>query len=468
MVGADGVYMALQTIERTHARRLPAPPPPPPAAVTLDARIVLAGFGAGLAMVIGLWWVDTPPLLHGMGDWLTNAGRITGLIAGYVIVVQLLLMARVPILDRSIGTDRLARWHAIGGRYTINAVVAHALLITWGYAVSAHTDPVRQGVTLLRSYPDVLMATVGTLMLVGVGVASARSARKKLRYETWYAIHFYTYIAVALVFSHQFATGADFMHNLPARVLWGGMYVTVAALLVWYRFLAPVRLYLRHRLRVDAVQPEGPDVVSIHIRGAHLDELGALPGQFFRWRFLDRRGWWQSHPYSLSAPPRPDLLRITVKALGDHSAELSRLQPGTRVWAEGPYGAFTAHRASRPNVLLIAGGIGITPIRALFETIRTRGHLRLIYRVVTPEDAVLLEELQTIASHRRARLDVIVGDHRKKPDAMSATRLTALVPKLRSYDVYLCGPPGFVTATRHALLGAGVSAAAIHSEEFAF
>ena len=434
----------------------------------VDPRVVLAGIGAGLAMVVGLWWVDTPPLLHGMGDWLTNAGRITGLIAGYVIVVQLLLMARVPILERSIGADRLARWHAVGGRYTINVVVAHALLITWGYAVAAHTDPVHQGVTLLRSYPDVLMATVGTLMLVGVGVASARAARQKLRYETWYAIHFYTYIAVALAFSHQFATGADFMHNLPARVLWGGMYATVAALLLWFRFLMPVRVYLRHRMRVDSVASEGPGVVSVYIRGAHLDELGTLPGQFFRWRFLDRRGWWQSHPYSLSAPPRADLLRITVKSLGDHSSELSRLRPGTRVWAEGPYGAFTAHRSSRPNVLLIAGGIGITPIRALFETIRPRGHLRLIYRVMTHDDAVLLDELQTIAAHRRARLDLIAGDHREKPDAMSAARLTALVPKLRNYDVYLCGPPGFVVAVRRALLGAGVASAAIHTEEFAF
>jgi len=462
--------MALQTLDRQTSRACAAAaravPPATPSMV--DPRIVLAGIGAGLVMVVGLWWMDTPPLLHGMGDWLTNAGRITGLIAGYVIVVQLLLMARVPILERSIGADRLARWHAIGGRYTVNVVVAHALLITWGYAVAAHTDPVHQGVTLLRSYPDVLMATVATLMLVGVGVASARAARRKLRYETWYAIHFYTYIAVALAFSHQFATGADFMHNLEARVLWGSMYATVAALLLWFRFLAPVRVYLRHRMRVDAVVPEGPGVFSVYIRGAHLDELGTMPGQFFRWRFLDRRGWWQSHPYSLSAPARADVLRITVKALGDHTAEIAQLRPGTRVWAEGPYGAFTAHRSSRPNVLLVAGGIGITPIRTLFETIRPRGHLRLIYRVMTHEDAVLLDELQTIAAHRRARLDLVVGDHRDKPDAMSSARLAALVPKLRNYDVYLCGPPGFVTAVRHALLGAGVTPGAIHTEEFAF
>jgi predicted ferric reductase len=442
--------------------------PPDEILPVVDPRSVLVAIAVGLVLVIGLWWVDTPPHLHGMGDWLTNAGRITGLIAGYVIVVQLLLMARVPLLERSIGADRLARWHAIGGRYTINVVVAHALLITWGYSVTAHTGPVHQGVTLLRSYPDVLMATVATLMLIAVGVASARAARQKLKYETWYAIHFYTYVAIALAFSHQFATGADFMRNLPARVAWGGLYLVVAALVVRHRLLEPVRLFTRHRMRVDSVVKESPDVVSIYIRGAHLRELDAVAGQFFRWRFLTRNGWWQSHPFSLSAPPRADLLRITVKALGDHSGELASLKPGTRVWAEGPYGAFTHHRSQRPNVLLLAGGIGITPIRALFETMRPRGSLRLIYRVVSHDDAVLLDELEAIAAHRGARLDVIAGDHRDRPDALSPARLAALVPDLRHYDVYLCGPPGFVEAARRGLHGAGVKSGAIHTEEFAF
>src|SRR5436305_3845660 len=141
-------------------------------------------------------------------------------------------MARIPPLERGIGADRLARWHAMGGRYTVSLVVAHGLLILWGYAVTAHANVIREGATLLTSYPDVLAATVGGLLLVGVGVSSARAARQRLRYETWYYLHFYTYLAVALAFSHQFATGAEFMHNVGARVLWGGMYAGVAAAIV--------------------------------------------------------------------------------------------------------------------------------------------------------------------------------------------------------------------------------------------
>ena len=110
-------------------------------------------------------------------------------------------------------------------------------------------------------------------------------------------------------------------------------------------------------------------MVSVYIRGRHVDELAAEPGQFFRWRFLARGLWWAANPYSLSAPPRRDLLRVTVKIAGDHSAALGTLKPGTPVLAEGPYGSFTAARRRRHKVLLLAGGVGMTPLRALFESL---------------------------------------------------------------------------------------------------
>src|SRR5947209_11165744 len=300
----------------TPTRSGPAPATSPAPGAHPGAVLAVIVVGA-LASVL-LWWHNTPSI-SGLGDWLTNAGRVTGLLAGYGVVVLVALMARLPPLEDGIGADKLARWHAMGGRYTVSLVVAHGLLITWGYAVSAHTDVVSQTKTLLTSYPDVLMATVGGLLLLGIGVVSMRAARNRMRYETWYYLHFYTYLAVALAFSHQFSTGAEFMHNLAARVAWGGMYAAVAAAILWYRFVTPVRQALRHQLRIESVRHEAPDVVSVVVAGRHLDELRAEPGQFFRWRFLTRGMWWVSSPYSLSAPPRPDRLRITVKALGDHS-----------------------------------------------------------------------------------------------------------------------------------------------------
>jgi predicted ferric reductase len=438
-----------------------------PAPVRARPAAVLALIWAGAAATIVLWWHNTPPI-HGLGDWLTNAGRIAGLLAGYGVVVLVALMARLPPLERGIGADRLARWHSRGGRYTVSLVVAHGLLIVWGYAVTAHASVVSQTKTLLVSYPDVLAATVGGLLLVGVGISSARAARRRLHYETWYYLHLYTYLAVALAFSHQFATGAELMDNPWARVVWGALYAGVAAAIVWYRFVTPVRQAARHRMRVLSVHDEGPGVVSVVIGGHQLDQLWAESGQFFRWRFLCRGLWWVSSPYSLSAGPQPDRLRITVKALGEHSRALADLAPGTRVLAEGPYGAVTAAVRRRRKVLLIGGGIGIAPLRALFETIPADpGDLTLIYRASAAGDIVFRQELQQLARQRGANLRFVVGRRTEWGyDPLSAGSLRTNIPDLAEHDVYLCGPDGMTTAVAKALRSAGVRRRQIHHEAF--
>lgn len=267
---------------------------------------------AGAAGVLALWWSDTTSVI-GPAGWLTGAGRITGLMAGYACAVLLALMARMPLLDHTIGTDRLARWHAFGGRCTISLALAHTLLIIWGYSLSSHTQLVRQTSSLVLHYPDLLKGTAGFLLFLATGVLSARAARRRLSYETWHYLHFATYLAVFLTFGHQLSNGADFVGNRSAQAAWYALFLGVAALVAWFRFAVPVRRGVRHRLRVSAVHPEAPGVVSVHLTGEHLDELGGEPGQFLRWRFLTRGLWWTANPYSLSAPAHPRFLRITVK-----------------------------------------------------------------------------------------------------------------------------------------------------------
>ena len=434
-------------------------------------RLVLFVIAAGAAAVIGLWWQSTPAIMSmDTGDLLTAAGDAIGLLAAYGFVILVALMSRLPPLEKGIGTDRLARWHAMGGRYVITLVTGHVLLIIWGYAVTGHEKVTSETVSLVLTVPDVLMATVAWFLLLGVAAFSMRAARRRVRYETWYYAHLYTYMAIALAFSHQFALGPAFEDNLAARVAWSALYAVVAAALLWYRVIIPVRSALRHQFTVQSVRPEAPGIVSVLISGRGLDRLRAEPGQFFRWRFLTRELWWQSHPYSLSAMPQPDLMRITVKALGDHSGSLANLRPGTRIIAEGPYGAFTPALTGR-RVLFIAGGVGITPIRAMFAALpkRMSGGVTLLYRASHPRDVVFSRELNAIASDRRAALHYLIGSRDQLGyDPIDADHLQRTVPGLHRYEAYVCGPAGMTQAAVAALLAAGVPRRRIHQESFDF
>ncbi|MCX4593296.1 ferredoxin reductase family protein [Streptomyces sp. NBC_01549] len=427
---------------------------------------LLALLWAGAAAVVALWWYDTRSVV-GLAGWLTDAGRIAGLLCGYSCAVLVALMARVPLLERRIGSDRVARWHAMAGRYTVSLLVAHVTLILLGYAAQDGVGIVHETLSVVLDYPDMLKATTGMLILFAVGITSARAARRRISHEFWYYLHLLTYAAVFLAFFHQLSLGSDFVGDSAAQAAWYVLYLGTAALVVWFRLLAPVRLNRRHKLRVESVHREAPGVFSVVVCGERLGELGAEAGQFFRWRFLSDGMRWTSTPYSLSAPPRPDRMRITVKALGDHSAAVGLLRPGTRVWAEGPYGALTAERRTASKVLLIAGGVGITPLRALFESLPGGpGEVTLLYRARTTEDLALGAELEAIAQWRGARVLYAVNGADGTRPRFTAESLRASVPDLAGHDVYLCGPPAMARDLYGALRAAGVPNRRIHHESF--
>ncbi|WP_324788689.1 ferric reductase-like transmembrane domain-containing protein [Streptomyces sp. H51] len=429
------------------------------------AGVVLTLLWAGAAAVTALWWMDTGSVV-GAAGWLTGAGRIAGLLSGYACAVLVGLMARVPLLERRIGSDRVARWHAMAGRYTISLLVAHVVLILAGYAAQDHATLWHEALTVVLDYPEMLKTTAGTVILFAVGITSVRALRRRTSYEFWYYVHLLTYAAVFLAFSHQLVLGNDFNGHPVATAAWYALYLGVAALVLWYRVLGPVRLNLRHQLRVQSVHREAPGVYSVVMHGRRLDEMGAEAGQFFRWRFLGEGLGWTSTPYSLSAPPRRDVLRVTVKALGDHSAAIALLRPGTRVWAEGPYGAMTQDRQTSHKSLLIGAGVGITPLRALFETLP--GQVTLLYRARGAEDLALGGELEAIARWRGAKvLYALNGADGRRPD-LSARSLRSAFPDLAEHDVYICGPHGFALDVYEALKDAGVRDSRIHHESFEF
>jgi predicted ferric reductase len=423
---------------------------------------------ANAAVVVGLWWRQGGVSdVHDLAGLLTSLGRVTGLLGAFLALVELLLLARVPGLD-AVGLDRVRAWHRRNGTACLTLLLAHTVLITAGYALADDVPVTREAADLLTDYPGVLLATIALGLFVAVVATSMAAVRRRLGYRTWHAVHVGVYLAVALAFAHQLATGQEFQHQPVARAYWWALYAATLAALVAVRVVLPVARSLRHDLRVERVVEEAPGVVSVEIGGRRLDRLPVLSGHFLHWRFLARGHWWETHPFSLSAAPDGRRLRITVKHLGDYSARLASVRPGTRVIAEGPSGGFTSAARRHARVALIAGGVGITPIRALLEDMPGEpGEIAVIYRAAREDDVLFREELDELARRRGADLHYVLGDHRDGV-VLSPERLRALVPDIARRDVYVCGPRSMTEATRASLRGAGVPARHIVSEGFSW
>ncbi len=431
----------------------------------VDACAGLAGlgFGAVLAAVLA---GESRGSLAAPGGLLIAAGRFAGFTGAYLMLIMVLLVARLPWLERAAGQDQIVRWHRRISPWALGLIGGHVVLITLGYAQAAKSGWLHEWWVLAWSYPGMLAAIAGFGLLVLAGFTSYRIVRRRLRYETWWVIHLYLYLALSLAFAHQIVTGVSFIGHPLVRALWIVAWAATAGLVVIFRVGQPVWRSLRHRLRVVEVRAEAPGVVSVVCSGRRLDRLAVSGGQFFLWRFLARDLWWQAHPYSLSALPRPPYLRVTIKGLGDQSRGIARLRPGTRVAIEGPYGAFTHHACSRDGVVLIAAGVGITPVRALLEDLPTWTDVVVLVRASTADDLVHRDEVAALVRQRGGRLHEIVGPrHRVRLDAHVLRRL---VPDLAERDVYVCGPGGFSSGTVAAAERLGVAKDQIHTETFGF
>jgi predicted ferric reductase len=435
------------------------------AAGTLVSLVIV-----GNAAFITWLWVHGGNVtkVHTTGEVLTSIARLTGLWSAYLALIQVVLLARLPALERVVGFDRLSRWHRWNGHVCIDLVIAHVVFSVWGYALMDRLPIPKEISTMIWGgiYPGMITATVGTAMLIGVVATSLVIVRRRLSYEWWYVVHLLAYAGIALAWFHQIPTGNELVLDHTAANYWRGLYIATLAVLVVFRILVPLFGALRHRLRVAEVIHEGPGVVSLRITGRKLDRLRAHAGQFFLWRFLDGERWRTAHPFSLSAAPDGRSLRITVKALGDHTARFADLRPGTRVFAEGPFGVFTDSVRRREKAVLIAGGIGITPVRALLETMH--GDVVVLYRAIAETDVIFREELDGIAKARGTTVQYVIGDHRGDgADLLSPAHLKELVPDIEERDVFLCGPPAMTEVLERNVRRTRVPRRHIHTERFA-
>jgi predicted ferric reductase len=434
-----------------------------------------------------LWVVrQGPGRLTDLVPGLESLGLLTGLLSADLMLLQVVLLARIPWVERAWGHDVLVRRHGWLGFASFALMLAHVLAFTAERLLrddSASWGPLW---ALFVSASWMLWASVGTLLVVGVTLTSVRAVRRRLRYESWHLLHLYGYLGVGLALPHQILDGADFSSDLARRYWWSVWGLAVAAVLV-FRIGLPLWRSTTCRLRVASVTGEGGGVVSVVVEGRALHRLGTRSGQFFVWRFLDGPGWTRGHPYTISAAPTDAHLRITVQAAGDGGARAARLVPGTRVLVEGPYGTMTAERRRHPGLLAMAAGVGITPIRALLEdTAYAPGEAVLVYRYSSPEHEIFAAEIAALAQRRGVRVAYLPGSRRtdgswrasghgdstgddKDDDGTDdAQALRRLVPDLVERDIFVCGPPTWTRAVRRAARTVGAAREQIHTEDFAW
>lgn len=435
------------------------------------ATAALAVVGVVGGAVVGLALQAVWPVGTSAADLAYAVSVLAATVGTYGVLILLVLIARLPVLERAIGQDRLVIAHRRIAPWATGLVGLHVLLVVAAYAGFTGTGFWAQLWSQLTTTPWILPAAAGLVAMVAAAVTSWRRLRGRLRHETWWTIHLYTYLGVALAFAHQVTVGGPFLGGW-ARALWVGLYVAVFGAIAWFRVAVPLWRSWRHDLRVVRVVRETPDVVSLWIRGRHLERLGVRAGQFLNWRFAHPGLRYEAHPYSVSGLPRPvpgtrdSVVRITVKALGDSSAAVAGLPPGTRAFVEGPYGAVTPERVSgRPGgrVVLVAGGVGIAQVRALAEEFAGHVPVDVIFRASTAADLALAAELEAMRA-AGMRVHLLAGSRHLYP--MTPDHLRALVGTLEHADVYACGPQSLHESVTRSARALGAGPDRIHVEEF--
>ncbi|WP_372594104.1 ferric reductase-like transmembrane domain-containing protein [Actinotalea sp.] len=437
----------------------------------------------GSMLVVVALWVHHggfQDLTAGAAASLSSIGRLSGLISSDLLLLQVLAMARVPFIERSIGQDRLARWHRWVGFSSMNLILVHLVTITIGYALFDGSNVLREFWDLTTNAPGMLLALAGTIALGMVSVTSMRFARRKLRYESWHLLHLYAYLGAGLALPHQLWTGSDFLLSTAATVYWWSLYgLVMVAVLIW-RVIVPLRTSLRQRLRVTSVVPDGAGAVSVTVAGPHLDELRVSAGQFFVWRFRTGPGWTRGHPLSLSAAPTTAGLRVTIGVTGDDGERIARMPVGTTVLVEGPYGRLRPEVRTRENLVLIGSGLGLAPLVALAQEAVLAGRggtTTLVRRLRSEQDVPMQADVEHLRSLGRLQVIDLVGprstvgtawlprQHGHLPGQEAVHRL---IPRLDTSDVFVCGAAPWAEAVAADLHAAGLPHTALHVERFSW
>ncbi len=432
--------------------------------------IPLAAYGLNLIIIVTLWALSSGSLLaSGGAAALLALARLAGLLAATCVLTQLLLIGRTGWIERGFGLDRLSRVHHWNGFAIVALALTHPALVNLSHAALNGLTVPQQVLFFMRTYPSVILAELALLGFVTLLVTGLGRIRSRWRYEVWYTLHFCAYAVILSVFIHQLRLGGDLAAG-ALRVYWIALWAFCVGNLVAYRFIRPITLLARHGFRVARIVPETSDVHSVYIEGRNLARWRYEPGQFVIVRFLRAPFIWEAHPFSLSCVHNGAYLRLSIKGVGDFTRKIPQLRPGTRVLIDGPHGGMTPRLRQCDKVLLIAGGIGITPLRALAEHFVGEGRsVTLLYGNRNEAGVALRAELEALAAQGLVLHHVLSHEpgYSGEKGFVDRERIARLAPDAAERDVYVCGPPMMMNLVRRALAELGVPRARVHWERFA-
>ncbi len=419
-----------------------------------------------LALVPLLLALLRPPA--DMRGFLVEFGALLGLLALGVFAMQMVASGRHRWFAGSLGFDNVLQFHRQMGLFALLLVVAHpATLIIAEPRYFEYLDPRQDTLRALA----LLTLLVATVILIG---SSLWRRALGLSYEWWRIVHggLAAFIVLGGI-GHALMVGRYTAGAVTIALLLAALAIPLG-LLLDSRLLRPLRMRRRGWTVVDN-RPMRGDATTLTLEADDGRGMPFQPGQFIWVTIGDTPFSLQQHPFSLVTPPtQGHRIAFTAKRLGDFTNSLPEVTPGTRAWVEGPYGAFVPDTANTSGAVLIAGGIGITPIISILRTFNETGikiPLWLIYANQRWEETTFREELERHS--RSLALEVVhvlaqphdgwTGDTGYVDGALLARRLPADDGQ-REY--FICGPDPLMDAAEMGLIRQGVSPARIFSDRF--
>ena len=431
-------------------------------------------------------------LRGGRGSFTALAG-LSGWIAALMFLFQVLLTARIPFVEFGFGRDRIMHWHRKFGFWSFWAVLAHIVFMSVGYAMGTPRNPFSQFAQIIANWPGMVLALIATLLIfLFVILMSVKNIRHKMLYERWHMWHLLAYPAVLLAIPHMIWAGATLSHNRAAVIFWVTLWVLTVLSVLVFRVIIPMVRSNRHQIVVDEVIQDGSRGVTVKMSGKNLRELNARGGSFYNWRFLNGdKHQYRGHPFSISMPPTDDKLQVAVRVVGDGTERIAQLQPGTKVFIEGPMGRISGDLRLGDRLLAFGAGAGVGPMVAILgEQDWGPGEAVLVTRDNVLEETMMIPEITDLVENRGLIWHRLVGGIPTSgstwlpPDADGvgpdgAALIQSWLATDPTYDpqysddytntdVFVCGPPIWMKSVKADLLRAGIGEEQIHIEEFEY